>query len=59
MFLLPRLHANHLKRQVNMRQLRNALKELSSCVKDSIESSLQRVQNQNPMLRDISLRVLL
>jgi ankyrin repeat protein len=59
MFLLARLHVNHVKRQINLRQLRKALETISSSLEESINQSLERVQLQAPLLRDIGTRVLL
>lgn len=57
-FLLPRLHINHLKQQINMKQLQKATRLLSADVSQSISNTMDRIQAQAATLRDIGTRVL-
>ena len=57
-FLLPRLHINHLKQQINMRQLQKATRMLSADISQSISIAMDRIQAQVAPLRDIGIRVL-
>ena len=57
-FLLPRLHINLLRQQINLKQLLKAARMLSIDMSRSIRETMDRIQNQTETLRSLGIRVL-
>jgi ankyrin repeat protein len=59
MFLLARLHVIRLKQQINAKQLRKALKELSADLSESVNEAMRRIRNQPYMQQELGLATLM
>ena len=57
-YLLPRLHINRLKQQVNLKQLLKAARMLHNDMSQSIRLAMERIQSQADTLKDIGVRTL-